>query len=77
VIASMSLPGIFPPVEIAGRLHIDGGIANNVPLDKAEELGARVAYLIECACAKRSTAARLERPCGAQLLDRGRRQIHC
>lgn len=53
VIASMSLPGIFPPVEIGGRLHVDGGLANNVPLDKAEELGARVAYLIECACAER------------------------
>lgn len=53
VIASMSLPGIFPPVEIAGRLQVDGGLTNNVPLDKAEELGARVAYLIECACAER------------------------
>lgn len=53
VIASMSLPGIFPPVELDGRLHIDGGLANNVPLDKAEDLGARVAYLIECACGDR------------------------
>ena len=40
-------------MEIDGRLHVDGGLANNVPLDKAEELGARVAYLIECGCAKR------------------------
>lgn len=53
VIASMSLPGIFPPVEIGGRLHVDGGLANNVPLDKAEELGAGVVYLIECVCAER------------------------
>jgi NTE family protein len=52
-IASMSLPGIFPPVEIAGRLHLDGGIANNVPLDKAEEFGAGTVFLIECACAER------------------------
>jgi NTE family protein len=53
VIASMSLPGIFPPLVIDGRLHVDGGLSNNVPLDKAEELGAGVAYLIECACAQR------------------------
>ncbi len=53
VIASMSLPGIFPPVEIEGRPHVDGGLVNNVPLDKAEEFGARVAYLVECACAER------------------------
>lgn len=51
VIASMSLPGIFPPIEIDGRLHIDGGVANNAPLDKAAELGARSLYLVECACA--------------------------
>ena len=53
VIASMSLPGIFPPVELDGRLHIDGGVANNAPLDKAHELGARSVYMIECACAER------------------------
>jgi len=53
VIASMSLPGIFPPVELDGRLHVDGGVANNTPLDKAHELGARSVYMIECACAER------------------------
>lgn len=53
IIASMSLPGIFPPVELDGRLHIDGGVANNAPLDKAHELGARSVYMIECACAER------------------------
>ncbi len=53
LIASMSLPGIFPPVELGGRPHVDGGLANDVPLAKAEELGAGAAYLIECACAQR------------------------
>ncbi|MDT7531454.1 patatin-like phospholipase family protein [Sphingopyxis sp. SE2] len=53
VIASMSLPGIFPPVELDGRLHVDGGITNNAPLDKAHELGARSVYMIECMCAER------------------------
>lgn len=52
VIASMSLPGIFPPVEIDGRLHVDGGVTNDAPLDKAQELGAQSVYLIECACAE-------------------------
>lgn len=53
VITSMSLPGIFPPVELDGRLHIDGGVTNNAPLDKAHELGARTVYMIECVCAER------------------------
>lgn len=52
MIASMSLPGIFPPVEIDGRLHVDGGVTNNTPLDKAEALGAGLVYMIECACAE-------------------------
>ncbi|TAM00976.1 MAG: hypothetical protein EPN70_20830 [Paraburkholderia sp.] len=53
LIASMSLPGIFSPVELGGRPHVDGGLANDVPFAKAEELGARAAYMIECACVQR------------------------
>lgn len=33
VIASTRAPGIFPPVVIAGELHVDGGLINNVPVD--------------------------------------------
>ena len=36
VIASMSVPGIFPPVEDGqGHLHVDGGILNNLPVCEA------------------------------------------
>ncbi|WP_411868477.1 patatin-like phospholipase family protein [Vulcanococcus limneticus] len=36
VIASMSVPGIFPPVEDSqGQLHVDGGILNNLPVCEA------------------------------------------
>lgn len=36
VIASMSVPGIFPPVaDGQGNLHVDGGILNNLPVAKA------------------------------------------
>ncbi|MDM3870551.1 patatin-like phospholipase family protein [Porticoccus sp. W117] len=31
--ASMAIPGVFPPVEIDGRVLVDGGIANNLPYD--------------------------------------------
>ena len=31
--ASMSIPGAMAPVEIDGRLLVDGGIANNLPID--------------------------------------------
>lgn len=39
VLASMSVPGIFPPVEDAtGHLHVDGGILNNLPIAPARAL---------------------------------------
>lgn len=38
--ATMSLPLIFPPVEVNGQLLIDGGAMNNVPADVAREMGA-------------------------------------
>ena len=40
--ASMSIPGGLAPVEIDGRLLVDGGIANNLPIDEARKLCADV-----------------------------------
>ena len=38
--ASTSIPGVFTPVEIDGRLLVDGGVLENVPLTLLQELGA-------------------------------------
>jgi NTE family protein len=38
--ASMSVPGAMSPVEIEGRLLVDGGIVNNLPIDEARKLCA-------------------------------------
>src|SRR4029077_9188856 len=38
--ATMSLPGIFPPVERDGRVLVDGGALNNIPADVVKSLGA-------------------------------------
>ncbi|OGC35522.1 hypothetical protein A2311_01710 [candidate division WOR-1 bacterium RIFOXYB2_FULL_48_7] len=40
VAASATFPGVFSPVEINGHYLIDGGIAANVPVDVAKQLGA-------------------------------------
>jgi len=50
LVASLSLPGLFPPVEIGSGQFVDGGIANNVPLDRAVALGARDILMIQCVC---------------------------
>ena len=38
--ASLSVPGLFTPVWIDGRLLVDGGVSNPVPVDVARDLGA-------------------------------------
>lgn len=50
VIASMSLPGVFPPVVIDGRQLVDGAVANNVPFAPALERGVHEMLLILCTC---------------------------
>jgi NTE family protein len=44
--ASMSVPGALAPVEIDGRLLVDGGIANNLPIDEARSLCADVVIAV-------------------------------
>ncbi len=36
--ASMSIPSALAPVELDGKLLVDGGVSNNVPVDVAREL---------------------------------------
>ena len=38
--ATMSLPGVFPPVEVDGKVLVDGGVMNNVPADVVRAMGA-------------------------------------
>ena len=44
--ATMSLPLIFPPVELDGRVLVDGGTMNNVPADVARHMGADVVIAV-------------------------------
>ena len=45
--ASMAVPAAFDPVEIDGRLLIDGGLANNVPVSVARDMGADVFIVVD------------------------------
>ena len=44
--ATMSLPGVFPPVDREGRVLVDGGALNNVPADVVRAMGADVVIAI-------------------------------
>ncbi|MEE9273428.1 MAG: patatin-like phospholipase family protein [Robiginitomaculum sp.] len=46
VFASMAIPGFLPPVHREGKLLIDGGIANNVPINLARQLGADIVIVV-------------------------------
>ena len=39
--ASSAFPALFPPVEIDGRLLIDGGIVDNLPVEQLRIMGAK------------------------------------
>ncbi|WP_035669237.1 patatin-like phospholipase family protein [Flavobacterium sp. 83] len=42
MIASSAFPSLFSPVEIDGKLLVDGGVANNYPIEEVRKLGADI-----------------------------------
>lgn len=49
LLASAAFPGIYAPVEIGRRRLIDGGVAADVPVRSAEQLGATTCYVLPAA----------------------------
>ena len=45
--ASMAVPAVFAPAEIDGRILVDGGIVDNVPVDVVREMGADVVIAVD------------------------------
>jgi NTE family protein len=45
--ASSSIPGVFEPVDIAGRHFVDGGVVSPVPVDAARQLGADIVIAVD------------------------------
>lgn len=44
--ASMSVPGVFSPLEVDGQILGDGGLVNNLPVDVARRMGADVVIAV-------------------------------
>jgi NTE family protein len=42
ILASSAFPSLFAPVEIDGKLLIDGGVSNNYPIDEVKKMGADI-----------------------------------
>jgi NTE family protein len=49
--ASSAVPGIFPPVKIAGVDYVDGGLASPVPVRFARQMGATFVIAVDISAA--------------------------
>lgn len=47
ILASMSVPGVFPPVQIDDGYYIDGGLRNLTPVTVARQTGADVVVAVD------------------------------
>ncbi|KPD01257.1 MULTISPECIES: patatin-like phospholipase family protein [Geobacillus] len=45
--ASISIPGIFVPAEVNGRLLVDGGVVDRVPVSVARAMGADIVIAVD------------------------------
>ncbi|MGI9245247.1 MAG: patatin-like phospholipase family protein [Steroidobacteraceae bacterium] len=45
--ASMSAPGVLTPVEMGGRLLVDGGLVDNLPVDLARSMGVDLLIVVD------------------------------
>lgn len=44
--SSMSVPGVFAPIEVNERILGDGGLVNNLPVDVARQMGADIVIAV-------------------------------
>lgn len=64
--ASISIPGVFQPYEIDGRVFVDGGVVNPVPFERLEGL-ADFIVAIDVAGETESSESRIPGPIEALL----------
>lgn len=53
--ASISIPGIFVPEKYNGKLLVDGGVVDRVPVSVVEEMGADIIIAVDVSHVKRNT----------------------
>ena len=45
--ATVSIPGVFAPIECDGQRLVDGGLLNNLPVDIARQMGADIVLAVD------------------------------
>jgi NTE family protein len=49
VLATCTVPGLWPPVQIGNTLLVDGGFYNNLPVDITRQMGADIVIALDAA----------------------------
>ncbi len=60
--ASTAIPGVFQPVRWEGRLLVDGGMVEPLPVRVCRELGAEIVIAVDTNPAPRPTTSQTRRP---------------
>lgn len=79
--ATMSIPGVFTPVNLNGQILADGGLVNNIPTDVVKEMGADILLVVNIETqldgkeALRSLPGVLKQTINIATLDNSRRSL--
>jgi len=69
--ASMSIPGVFPPVKWEGRTLVDGYLARNLPVDVCREMGADIIIAVDVGALPEETNPTYFRTLGGINMQKG------
>ncbi len=69
--ASMSIPGVFPPVKWEGRTLVDGYLARNLPVDVCQDLGAEIIIAVDVGALPEETNPEHFRTLGGINMQKG------
>lgn len=56
VLATIALPGLFPPIGRDGRLLVDGGLLDNLPADVVRQMGADIVIAVDVSTDERAVS---------------------
>ena len=73
--ASISIPGIFVPERVKGRLLVDGGVIDRVPVTVLKEMGADIVIAVDVAQGKTAMKIRSIFDVIVQTIDVMEREI--
>jgi NTE family protein len=73
--ATISVPGVFAPVERDGQLLVDGGLLDNLPVDAVRDMGADVVIAVDVGSDARFASQLGVGPNGRRVVPNGLAEV--